>query len=213
MNEIKFKANIKDVLALQSEVEAIPEIPTPVNTDEGKVLTVAVDSSGETPVVSYELETPSGGLPAISAGDAGKVLTVNAGETAAEWSAVPAELPAIGASDSGKLLAVNSGHTAAEWIAPPLVVPLEWNDLETEVSFTKTAGEVIDALLAGRMVQVYDAYGTASSGSMTGYLLKNASWSVGSYSFTLAAPVAIDSNDLIVLTCSTADGYPTATLE
>lgn len=123
------------------------------------------------------------------------------------------ELPPIETGDAGKLLAVNSGHTAAEWIAPPLVVPLEWNDLETEVSFTKTAGEVIDALLAGRMVQVYDAYGTASSGSMTGYLLKNASWSVGSYSFTLAAPVAIDSNDIIVLTCSTADGYPTATLE
>ena len=86
MNEVKFKANIKDVLALQAEVAAIPEIPTPETTDEGKVLTVAVDSSGETPVVSYELETPSGGLPAISAGDAGKVLTVNAGETGAEWA-------------------------------------------------------------------------------------------------------------------------------
>lgn len=87
MNEVKFKANIKDVLALQAEVAAIPEIPTPETTDEGKVLTVAVDSSGETPVVSYELDTPSRGLPAITAGDAGKVLTVNAGETAAEWAA------------------------------------------------------------------------------------------------------------------------------
>lgn len=101
MNEVKFKANIKDVLALQAEVAAIPEIPTPETTDEGKVLTVAVDSSGETPVVSYELETPSGGLPAISAGDAGKVLTVNAGETGAEWKTPSGG----GSSDTYRILA------------------------------------------------------------------------------------------------------------
>ena len=116
MNEVKFKANIKDLAALQATVSEIPEIPTPESTDEGKVLTVAVDSSGETPVVSYELEEVDA-LPTIGSGDAGKVLTVNAGETAAEWASVPAELPAIGDTDAGKVLTVNSGHTGVEWAA------------------------------------------------------------------------------------------------
>lgn len=86
MNEVKFKANIKDLASLQATVSEIPEIPTPATTDEGKVLTVSVDSSGETPVAEYGLAAPASGLPAIGSGDAGKVLTVNAGETAAEWA-------------------------------------------------------------------------------------------------------------------------------
>lgn len=86
MNEVKFKANIKDLGTLQAVVSAIPEIPTPETTDEGKVLTVSVDSSGETPVAEYDLAAPASGLPAIASGDAGKVLTVNAGETGAEWA-------------------------------------------------------------------------------------------------------------------------------
>lgn len=86
MNEVKFKANIKDLATLQATVSEIPEIPAPETTDEGKVLTVTVDSSGETPVAEYDLASPASGLPAIASGDAGKVLTVNAGETAAEWA-------------------------------------------------------------------------------------------------------------------------------
>lgn len=84
MNEVKFKANIKDLKAVQAEVEAIPVIPDPTVANAGKVPTVIVDSSGETPVAQYELADP---LPAIASGDAGKVLTVNAGETGAEWAA------------------------------------------------------------------------------------------------------------------------------
>ena len=57
MNEVKFKANIKDLASLQATVSEIPEIPTPETTDEGKVLTVSVDSSGETPVAEYDLAT------------------------------------------------------------------------------------------------------------------------------------------------------------
>ena len=87
MNEVKFKANIKDLASLQATVSEIPEIPTPETTDEGKVLTVSVDSSGDTPVAEYGLASPASGLPAIASGDAGKVLTVNDGETAAEWAA------------------------------------------------------------------------------------------------------------------------------
>lgn len=54
-------------------------------------------------------------LPAISAGDGGKVLTVNSNEDGATWDDVPGELPAIGASDAGKVLTVNAQGTGVEW--------------------------------------------------------------------------------------------------
>ena len=101
MNEVKFKANIKDLASLQATVSEIPEIPTPESTDEGKVLTVSVDSSGETPVAEYDLAAPASGLPAIASGDAGKVLTVNAGETGAEWSNVNGGGLVVNVSDDG----------------------------------------------------------------------------------------------------------------
>lgn len=166
MNEVKFKANIKDVLALQAEVAALPEIPTPVSTDEGKVLTVAVDSSGETPVVSYELDTPASGLPAIESGDAGKVLTVNAGETGAEWATVPAELPAIGDSDAGKVLKVNAGHTGVEWGSAggnsPLIVNSTYDETDEFYHLDKTFGEIRAAINAGQIILIL----MATSGSL-----------------------------------------------
>lgn len=116
MNEVKFKANIADLLAVQAEVEAIPEIPAPAAADSGKVLTVTVDSSGETPVAEYGLATPASELPAIGSSDAGKVLTVNNAHTGVEWKAADA-LPAIASGDAGKVLTVNAGETAAEWAA------------------------------------------------------------------------------------------------
>ena len=54
-------------------------------------------------------------LPAIAAGDAGKVLKVNSGESGTEWGSIPNELPAIAAGDAGKVLKVNSGETGTEW--------------------------------------------------------------------------------------------------
>lgn len=94
-----------------------------------------------------EWATPSTGIPSISSGDAGKVLSVNSGETGVEWSNpagglpastssdegkvltvdsqgdaawddVPKELPAIASGDAGKVLAVNSGETGVEWVTP-----------------------------------------------------------------------------------------------
>lgn len=62
-----------------------------------------------------EGEIQAGGYPEIQEGDAGKVLTVNAGETGVEWAEVDA-LPEIQEGDAGKLLAVNSGETGAEWV-------------------------------------------------------------------------------------------------
>lgn len=61
-------------------------------------------------------EIQAGGLPEIQEGDAGKVLTVNAGETGAEWAEAGSVLPEIQEGDAGKLLAVNSGETGAEWV-------------------------------------------------------------------------------------------------
>ena len=57
-------------------------------------------------------------LPAISAGDGGKVLTVNSNEDGATWDDVPGELPAIGASDAGKVLTVNSNSDDVVWATP-----------------------------------------------------------------------------------------------
>ena len=53
-------------------------------------------------------------LPEIESGDAGKVLTVNEGETSAVWADVDA-LPEIEAGDAGKVLTVNEGETGAVW--------------------------------------------------------------------------------------------------
>lgn len=55
------------------------------------------------------------GVPEIEAGDAGKALIVNAGETAAEWTELPSGLPDIEAGDAGKALIVNSAENGVEW--------------------------------------------------------------------------------------------------
>ena len=133
MNEVKFKANIKDLAALQAAVSEIPEIPAPATTDEGKVLTVAVDSSGETPVAEYELAAPASGLPAIASGDAGKVLTVNAGETAAEW-----------ASPSG-------GNNT-------FIVTYTYDDSTRTCTADKTYQEIVAAITAGKTIIAKDVF-------------------------------------------------------
>lgn len=69
----------------------------------------------------YWIDTPTG-TPAISSGDAGKVLTVNAGETAAEWSTPAGGLPASTSSDEGKVLTVDSQGDAA-WDDVPKELP------------------------------------------------------------------------------------------
>lgn len=76
-------ASVEDAVdGLGETIEELSEkvdlIPTPVVADDGKVLTATDDGA-------YELADVDA-LPAISAGDAGKVLTVNAGETGAEWA-------------------------------------------------------------------------------------------------------------------------------
>lgn len=118
MNEVKFKANIADLLAVQAEVEAIPEIPAPAVADSGKVLTVTVNSSGETPVAEYGLSLPAAELPGAEVSDAGKVLTVtlNDAHTGVAWEA-PEKLPEILVGDAGKVLTVNAEETGVEWAA------------------------------------------------------------------------------------------------
>ena len=133
MNEVKFKANLKDLVAIQAAVSEIPEIPTPETTDEGKVLTVSVDSSGETPVAEYGLAAPASGLPAIGSGDAGKVLTVNAGETAAEWAS-----------------AAGGNNT--------FIVTYTYDDSTSTCTADKTYQEIVAAKTAGKTIICKDIY-------------------------------------------------------
>lgn len=63
----------------------IPEgVPAYTTSDDGKVLGVTVDSSGDTPVAEVEWVEPEGGLPAIVSGDVGKVVAVNSSENGYE---------------------------------------------------------------------------------------------------------------------------------
>lgn len=52
-------------------------------------------------------------MPLLS-GNAGKVLTVNSGASAAVWANAPTELPTV-TGNAGKVLTVNSGATGTEW--------------------------------------------------------------------------------------------------
>ena len=83
-------------------------IPTPKNTDVGKVL--MVDSDGK-----WKLAAIPSQLPSVETTDEGKVLTV---DNEGKWAAadVPKELPTVsGDTDDGKVLTVqNDGTWAAE---------------------------------------------------------------------------------------------------
>ena len=62
------------------------DIPEYTTSDDGKVLGVVVDSSGESPVASLDwVDQPANELPA-QLGTAGQVLTVNSGATGVEWA-------------------------------------------------------------------------------------------------------------------------------
>ena len=56
---------------------------------------------------------PADALPDYSGASAGDALII--GNDGPEWGAIPNELPAIAAGDAGKVLKVNSGETGVEW--------------------------------------------------------------------------------------------------
>lgn len=72
-----------------------------------------------------EITIPSD-LPSITAGDAGKMLVVNNGETGVEWAQVPEELPDID-DNEGKVLTVGTdaetGDPKVEWADVPEELP------------------------------------------------------------------------------------------
>lgn len=62
-------------------------VPEYSASEAGKVLGVVLTGVEETPELDW-VDQPADELPAISSGDAGKVLKVNAGETGVEWGEV-----------------------------------------------------------------------------------------------------------------------------
>lgn len=68
-------------------------------------------------------------LPVPEAGDAGKVLTVNADADGYELDVIPAELPTPEAGDAGKVLTVNAGEDGYE-----LTTPVSSSDVSTAIS-------------------------------------------------------------------------------
>ena len=144
MNEVKFKANKKDL-------DNVKTIPAPAVADDGKLLGVTLDESGETPVAQYELVDAPDPLPTIASGDAGKVLTVNAGETAAEWAAASGGgasisidsvfvSPAINETVSGISIGVGEKTYTVEYVDMSDIPGLERYDtlsfLPSDVSLT-----------------------------------------------------------------------------
>ena len=91
---------------------AIPN-PNP-NIEDGKACDNKTYSSNKI----NSLITAATELPVPGAGDAGKVLTVNAGATGFELDPIPTELPATDVSDAGKVLTVNAAGTGYELDTP-----------------------------------------------------------------------------------------------
>ena len=109
------------VVATQTDLGNVRQVPSSTSADEDKVLTV--NSSGVPEWADATTE-----LPSVS-GNANKVLTVNSGATGVEWANVPTELPAS-LGTAGQVLTVNSGATGVEWAA-------------AQVGTTYTAGNMI----------------------------------------------------------------------
>lgn len=100
-------------------------------------------------------------LPSIGSGDAGKVLTVNAGETGVEWDSVDA-LPTISAGDAGKVLTVNSGETGTEWAEPSGGVVPDLSDLETAI-LTAASAACANAETSGYQGVSISLFGTETT--------------------------------------------------
>lgn len=102
------------VVATQTDLGNIRQVPSSTSADEDKVLTV--NSSG----VPEWADAPTE-LPTVT-GNAGKILTVNSGATGVEWADAPTELPSISGNGS-KVLKVNAGATGVEWAAESTELP------------------------------------------------------------------------------------------
>lgn len=100
-------------------------VPAYDTSDDGKILGVTVDSSGDTPVAEVEWITKPSDLPTISSGDAGKILAVNAGETGSEWINKPvpgfpldAGYVNVSSSNARIDLSVNQDYDYFVWFEP-----------------------------------------------------------------------------------------------
>lgn len=93
-------------------------------------------------------------LPTPKAGDAGKVLTVNAAEDGYELDNVGG-IPSIGSGDAGKVITVNAGETAYELATP--VAPESIIDDTASAADTVYSSSKVDTLLSGKVNKTVSA--------------------------------------------------------
>lgn len=148
------------VVATQTDLGNVRQVPSSTSADEDKVLTV--NNSG----VPEWADAPTE-LPSIS-GNGNKVLKVNAGATAVEWASESTELPTATSADNGKVLGVTDTSGTLSWVSQtPAQVNADWNAVSG-------AAQILNKPTIPTVDQSYSASSTnAQSGTAVADALSN----------------------------------------
>lgn len=198
-------------------IQAGAELPTRGSSDTGKVLTVA-NSDGD-----LEWDTPEGGIPDMTGKNGKVLGAVdNGGTMEAQWVNPPDSYPSV-AGNANKVLKVNAGATGVEWANESTVtVDQNYNAASTNAQSGVAVAQAIAAIPAPSVDEVPDVTSTDNgkvltasySGGQGSYSWQTAQGGGGS-SYTASAPIVIENDDIKLNYNSTlgasADGKFTVT--